>query len=519
VPSIGFENYWFLLAAIGACGAAAYLLLRTGTPLSRPRRAVGAVGLVFAVVGLILGAAGLFWNVGSRRQTVWILVDRSLSAGTRGEAKLAGVLRELSQSLSEDDLIGVISFSDVPQLEAEPQPARRFNPDFALAPMKPSEETYLSPALAFARQRTPLGTSPVAFVISDGHDSSLGYGGDLQREARAVGVKVFALAVDSDPLPEVALADFAARVAGSEKSRLVADLVVYSTVRQDIKITLTVDRKEVAVKELSVDEGRTPVRLLYEPPVMQAVYVVEASIASSQDTSTSNNSLKLAVRGPGEANILLIHGADGPDTALIRALKAANLKVVTGPAGNLPSDPVELARYQVIILSDVPATAFSTSTLSMLEMFTRQGGGLAMIGGPRSFAPGGYYETAVEKALPVTCNVTEKGRKQQPAMVIALDISGSMGASVGRGSETKIDNPVARSRHLLRHAFHGHRKSLGGATGPVDSRQQEQRHERCARQPRGRRRHQHAHKRDRGAEAASGRENQLAPPGALCRWR
>lgn len=437
--SIGFENYWFLLAALAACGAAAYLLLRTGTPLSRPRRAVGAVGLVMAVAGLVLGAAGLYWNVGSKRQTVWVLVDRSLSAGTRGEARLAGVLRELSQSLAEDDLIGVVSFSDVPQLEAEPQPARRFNPDFALAPMKPSEETYLSPALAFARQRTPIGTAPVAFVISDGHDSSLAYGGDLQKEARAVGVKVFALAVDSDPLPEVALADFAARVAGSEKSRLVADLVVYSTVRQNIKLTLTVDRKEVAVKELSVDEGRTPVRLLYEPPVMQAVYVVEASIASSQDTSPSNNALKLAVRGPGEANILLIHGADGPDEALIRALKAASLKVVTGPAGALPSDPVELARYQVIVLSDVPATAFSTSTLSMLEMFTRQGGGLAMIGGPRSFAPGGYYETAVEKALPVTCNVIEKGRKQQPAMVIALDISGSMGASAGRGGETKID--------------------------------------------------------------------------------
>lgn len=439
MPTIGFENYWFLLAALLACGVCAYLLLKTTTPLSKPRRIVGAAGLVLAVLGLVLGAAGLFWNVGSKRQTVWVLVDRSLSAGTRGEARLAEVLRELSQGLSEDDYIGVISFSDMPQLEAEPQAARRINPELALSPMKPSEETYLAPALAFARQRTPLGTSAVALVISDGHDTSLSYGGDLQKEARAVGVKVFSLAVDSDPLPEVALADFAARVAGSEKTRLVSDLVVYSTVRQSIKLTLTVDRKEVAVKELTVEEGRTPVRLVYEPSVLQAVYVVEASVASSRDTSTSNNALKLAVRGPGEANILLVHGAEGPDEALMRALKGANLKVVAGPSGALPSDPVELARYQVILLSDVPATSFSTSTLSMLELFTRQGGGLAMIGGPRSFAPGGYYQTPVEKALPVTCDVIEKGRKQSPAMVIALDISGSMGATVGRGRETKID--------------------------------------------------------------------------------
>lgn len=107
-----------------------------------------------------MGSAGLFWNVGSQRQTVWVLVDRSLSAGTRGEARLAAVLRELSQSLHEDDLIGVISFSDTPQLEAEPQSARRFNPDFALSPMKPSEETYLAPALAFARHARHLARRP-----------------------------------------------------------------------------------------------------------------------------------------------------------------------------------------------------------------------------------------------------------------------------------------------------------------------------------------------------------------------
>lgn len=404
-----------------------------------PRRWVGAVGLALGITALLFGAAGVFLEIGSRRQTVWVLVDRSLSAGTRAEALLPQTLRKLSETLGEDDLIGIISFSDSPQLEAPPQNARRFNPDFALSPLRPSEETYLAPALAFARQNTPTGTSPVALVISDGHDTSLSYGGDLQREARAVGVRVFTMAVDSDPLPEVALADFAARLAGSERPRLVADMVVYSTLRQIVRVTLTVDRREVAVKELTVDEGRNPVRLIYEPPKLQAAYVVEASIAATKDTSTSNNALKLAVRGPGEANILLVHGPDGPDEALMRALKSANLKVVSGPAATLPSDPIELARYQVIVLSDVPATSFSASTLNMLEMFTRHGGGLAMIGGPRSFAPGGYFETAVERALPVTCNVSEKGRKQSPAMVIALDISGSMAAQAGRGRETKID--------------------------------------------------------------------------------
>lgn len=435
----GLDNAWFLLAALPCIAVACWIYLRTQTPLSRTRRYLGAAGLFLACLGLLAGAAGLYWNVGSRRQTVWVLVDRSLSAGNRAEVRLPAVLRDLAASLGEDDLIGVVSFSDVPQLEAMPQEARRINPDLSLAPMKPSEETFLASALSFARQRTPPGTSSVAVVISDGHDSTLAYGGDLQREARAVGVRVFALPVDSDPAPEVALADFAARVVGREKSVLVADVVVYSTVRQSIKLTLSVDRREVAVREITVDEGRTPLRIQYEPPRLQAAYVVEASIAAEQDTSSSNNTLKLPVRGPGEANILLVHGEEGPDEALLRVLRAANLRVVAGPAGVLPSELVELSRYQVVVLSDVAASEFSTSQHAMLERFVRQGGGLAMVGGPRSFAPGGYYETAVERALPVTCNVTEKGRKQVPAMVIALDRSGSMGASAGRGRETKMD--------------------------------------------------------------------------------
>src|SRR5690606_4363405 len=78
------------------------------------------------------------------------------------------------------------------------------------------------------------------------------------------------------------------------------------------------------------------------------------------------------------------------------------------------------------------------------------GGGLAMIGGPRSFAPGGWYQTAVEKVLPVTCDVVEKGRRQVPALVVALDRSGSMGAMVGRYSKMDLANEgCARTIRLI----------------------------------------------------------------------
>ncbi len=63
MPTIGFENYWFLLSALPVAGVCAWLWLRTGTPLSRPRKVVGAIGLTLALLGLVMGSAGLFWKI------------------------------------------------------------------------------------------------------------------------------------------------------------------------------------------------------------------------------------------------------------------------------------------------------------------------------------------------------------------------------------------------------------------------------------------------------------------------
>jgi Ca-activated chloride channel homolog len=407
------------------------------------------MGLTVAVAALLLCAAGLYWESASERRTVWIVVDRSLSVGSGGEKLLPVVLEDLAGSLPDDDYVGIILFDESPTILLSPTPARELRTDYILPDWTPSDETWLSPALELAAQQTVPGTAPFAIVISDGYDSAARYGGDTVSEARGAGMRLFAMPVDSKPLPEVAIADFAPRLVGAEERVMAIDIVVFSTVNQTVTPEVRIDGKPVTRLEsdrldangrLRVGVGRNPVRLLAPLESSRASHIVEVSLAAEHNTFLRNDSLKMNVRGPGDARVLIVHGRGGSEPALARALRRIGLDVTTGGPGILPGEAAELARYQVLVLSDVPAHDFAPSQLEMIERFVRDGGGLAMLGGPGSFAPGGYYETAVERVLPVTCDVVEKGRRQTPALVIALDVSGSMGASVGNYTKMELAN-------------------------------------------------------------------------------
>jgi uncharacterized membrane protein len=109
---------------------------------------------------------------------------------------------------------------------------------------------------------------------------------------------------------------------------------------------------------------------------------------------------------------------------LIDALQGAGIEVVhmanEVAISEFPRTVEGLQEYDVIILSDIeqeilslyqfwiPGTAQPTANrLKAIREFTRQGGGLLMVGGWSSFSgrygTAAYYDTPVEEALPVNC--------------------------------------------------------------------------------------------------------------------
>lgn len=452
MSNFGFSDPWMLLLAIPMAAAIAWGLRGSRSPLSRAR-----MGIAFAAIGLFLLAtlatvSGLYKQSESDARTVWVLVDQSISTGANAEKRLPDVLTRLKGTLGELDQIGIITFHNSAQIVLKPRLVSSIDSDFKLPPASPTDETWIVNAINLARASTPEGTTPLALVIADGYDSASRYGDDLARDVRLSNLPIFPLAVNSQPRPEVALSGCDVRVAGNANPEIAIDLSAYSTLAQTVRPEVRINGQSVTDKlrdsngRLAADgtwklvSGRNLLRLRIAPAKVSLSYLVEVSLASKNDTFTGNNAIKLNVKGEGDAQVLLIHGRRGPEPALAQALKKANLPVVQGGPAILPSDDAELARYQVLILSDVPATDFSHSQLELIARWTRNGGGLAMIGGQDSFAPGGYFETEVEEILPVTCDVTEKGRKRVPALLVVLDRSGSMSAMVGRYSKMELAN-------------------------------------------------------------------------------
>ncbi len=86
-----------------------------------------------------------------------------------------------------------------------------------------------------------------------------------------------------------------------------------------------------------------------------------------------------------------------------------------------PKTREELFAYRGLMLGSVEAGAFTGDQLRMISEFVeRRGGGLLVLGGPRSFAEGGYAGTPVADALPVT--LERLARVPEPLPVTRLHV-------------------------------------------------------------------------------------------------
>jgi uncharacterized membrane protein len=90
---------------------------------------------------------------------------------------------------------------------------------------------------------------------------------------------------------------------------------------------------------------------------------------------------------------------------------------VDGPdelAAGFPKTREELFAYRGLIIGSTEAAAFSGDQLQMVADFVdKRGGGLLMLGGPRSFGEGGYGGTPVAEALPLAIDPKTRASETQ----------------------------------------------------------------------------------------------------------
>jgi uncharacterized membrane protein len=107
----------------------------------------------------------------------------------------------------------------------------------------------------------------------------------------------------------------------------------------------------------------------------------------------------------------------------------------------MPESLSDLQNYELLMLSNVPATALTQQQMTIARTWVQElGGGFIMLGGEQSFGLGGYYKSTLEEILPVRSDFEKEKEKPSIAMVLVIDKSGSMA-----GDKVEMAKSAARS--------------------------------------------------------------------------
>ena len=301
----------------------------------------------------------------------------------------------------------------------------------------PTNSTDLGAALKLAGDivsRGP-GLQPEIVLLTDGWQTT----GSPALDALPPGVAVsyVPLPPPSDPTrPAAVLHSLDAPSVARVGDRIDVQLNLQSTESVDAQLTLRVDQAVVASGPVHLEPGETQLSL--PAPVGSPGFVqIRADLRT---TSTSTLSTVVVAKPAGR--VLLLHDDPYDADALAALLSKQGLDVVRNVASTLPPRAADLAEYDAAILVNTPATSLTLDQQQTMQSFVQDlGRGLVVVGGPRTFAPGGYEGTALDEMLPVSATPPVAPQQGSLALILVIDRSGSMdlvSGGSGLSGATKI---------------------------------------------------------------------------------
>jgi Ca-activated chloride channel homolog len=400
------------------------------TDLSLAQQLVQATLRSLVIAGLAVALARPSWVTDTNKVATVVLVDVSDSISDKQLAAARTYVDDLEKTEGSGNL-QLITFAEKP-LVARKHDGQPLSAAIARhAGAGAGTDTQAAMQLAYGIY--PDGYLPRMVIISDGNQTQ----GDLAVEsyrAKELGVKVSWHTFDQDKTSEVRVVGVT--VPDDLKVGQPYDVTaeVWSTEAQTVTLSLQQDEFPNGLepqKTVDLREGKNLIKFKSDAKHAGSTTYRLRLAKVEHDTEKQNNEAVMTAPVKGKPNVLYVEGGilrePGSAGYLQRALEHENIDVtVRGPAG-IPSNPKELEKYDLVLVSDVPAHLMGAGQMAALDNYVKvMGGGLIMAGGEDSFGSGGYERTMIENMMPVRFD-SEK-IKEQPdiALVLVLDRSGSM---------------------------------------------------------------------------------------------
>lgn len=419
------------------------------------------------IVLLVLALSGLTLLKPTQELFVIFAVDRSLSVDEDSCAVAAQFVRSATEEANTDNY-RILPFAETPaafltdwtdvdnpedSTETDPTSPTEDSSSSTSGDLREDDPTLratnLQAAIEVATAGIPPHYVPRLVLLSDGNETA----GDAYRTAMQAGLEIWTvpLATRDDPELQVSSVDVPAQVAQGEPFNV--EVVVDSNHDDEAVVEIYAGEHKIvsAHKPIEPGENRFVFTEQVDRPTEFAARIRRpdgtsqsgsrtVSAESFRDTLLDNNMASGLVYASGKPHVLLIESVPDQARNLEWALDKEGIRVETRPPQGLPESLTDLQNYEVLMLSNVPATALTTRQMEAIRTYVSEtGGGLIMLGGDESFGLGGYYKSVVEEVLPVRSDFEKEKEKPSLGMVLVVDKSGSMG-----GQKIELAKEAAR---------------------------------------------------------------------------
>lgn len=390
------------------------------------------------VMLIVFALAGIRWVRTTTAQAVFFVVDGSASVEPQQREAALRFIREAARQMREDDLAGVIVFGSDPQM-VTPLSTR---PDLDHIPASSSPEmTDIGRAISLALAAFPENAGKQVVLFSDGN-ANAGETVAQALQAASRGVKVHVLPFPREVRTEALVERVQVPTLVKEGEPFDLRVWIQSTHEQSVELTLLRDGQPVKTQPVALKPGKNLVRLTHREDAA-GQYRYQVSMLASTDTYPQNNRGAGYVRVQGIPRVLYVTSSGKP-TPLSVAAGSQRIRVEVVDPQEMKTQPAQLQAYDAVILHNVPAYELGIPAMRALQTATRElGVGLGMVGGEDSFGAGGYYETPVEEALPVSMDVRKYHSFPSVGIVLVVDDSGSMAMPEGGTTKMELANRAA----------------------------------------------------------------------------
>jgi len=419
---------WTLALIVPAAALLTWFSWRSLHPMPGSQRRMLLAIRIAAVAVALVALAGPAWQRTSERESVVLVLDHSQSQGEAGLSRAAAAANRMIASLPDDRTLGVVSAGTEAVVRRMPSTARE---PIAIDPTWQNADgshTNLAAALRLASGLFEPGAARRIVLLTDGFETR----GDLETAAREAAISE--IIIDTVPIAGEARPDVRIAELRPTRTRLHegSDLGLHAELESSLdgagRIRLFENGIEVESQPLRLKLGERRTVTFKRTPEQRNLYAYRVMVDGFEtDTVRSNDEAMAMVDVHGRPVLLYIEGEAGQSKWLADAMAAEGIRLVARPPEAMPDRLEEMAGYDGVIVSDLPADRLGQQAMTLLRDYVEHlGGGFLMIGGKNSFGVGGYYRTPIEQILPVKMKAPDKEKRYSTALMLVLDRSGSM---------------------------------------------------------------------------------------------